>query len=322
MRSQGGAERATLGACRSSWRRDAPRGVTRRFACAWHAGRMTIAVAVKVNDGFVLAADSATTLSAEGVDGTPQVVNIYNNANKIFNLHKGLPIGALTWGRGSIGPSSIATLAKDLRVRFTGADTARPEWRLDPDAYQMAEVAERAREFLEDEKFASLGLADGTNLGDLGLLIGGYSAGADEPELYELAFGATPAVVPVLVGSAGVTWHGQPEAITRMLLGVSNAPPQALVNLGVAPADVSAYRDAIQQQIAIPFVADAMPIQDAIDFANFLVHMTIQFVRFSPGSPTVGGPIEVASITKHEGFRWVARKHYFNSHLNSPMEMT
>lgn len=37
---------------------------------------MTIAVAVKVNDGFVLAADSATTLSADGADGTTQVLNI------------------------------------------------------------------------------------------------------------------------------------------------------------------------------------------------------------------------------------------------------
>lgn len=81
---------------------------------------MTIAVAVKVNDGFVLAADSATTLSADGVDGKTQLLNIYNNANKIFNLHKGLPIGAMTWGRGSIGPSSISTLTKDLRVRFAG----------------------------------------------------------------------------------------------------------------------------------------------------------------------------------------------------------
>jgi hypothetical protein len=59
-----------------------------------------------------------------------------------------------------------------------------------------------------------------------------------------------------------------------------------------------------------------MPIQDAIDLAHFLVDATIQFVRFSPGSPTVGGPIEIATITKHEGFKWVARKHYFESRLN------
>jgi len=47
-----------------------------------------------------------------------------------------------------------------------------------------------------------------------------------------------------------------------------------------------------------------------------MVETTIKMTRFMPGPATVGGPIEVAGITKHEGFKWVARKHYFNSKLN------
>ena len=31
---------------------------------------------------------------------------------------------------------------------------------------------------------------------------------------------------------------------------------------------------------------------------------------------TIGGPIELAAITKHEGFKWVARKHYYGEELN------
>jgi hypothetical protein len=57
---------------------------------------MTIAVALKVQDGIVLAADSASTLFGEGVGGAgPGVVNVYNNADKIVNLGKGLPIGIM-----------------------------------------------------------------------------------------------------------------------------------------------------------------------------------------------------------------------------------
>lgn len=56
---------------------------------------MTIVVTVKINDGIVLAADSATTFSDD--KGVP--VKIYNNANKVFNLVKGLSIGSLTWGK-------------------------------------------------------------------------------------------------------------------------------------------------------------------------------------------------------------------------------
>ena len=53
---------------------------------------------------------------------------------------------------------------------------------------------------------------------------------------------------------------------------------------------------------------EAMPIQDAVDLARFLVEATISFVKFSVARPkTVGGPIGIAAITKHEGFRWFQR---------------
>ena len=52
-----------------------------------------------------------------------------------------------------------------------------------------------------------------------------------------------------------------------------------------------------------------MPIQDAIDLARFLVETTIGFVRFAVFLPkSVGGAVEIAAITKHEGFRWVQSK--------------
>jgi hypothetical protein len=74
---------------------------------------MAIAISLKVNDGLVLAADSASTIIGYTEEGDPtNVVNVYNNANKIANLRKGLPIGVVTWGSGSIGPASISTLIK------------------------------------------------------------------------------------------------------------------------------------------------------------------------------------------------------------------
>jgi hypothetical protein len=71
---------------------------------------MTIVVSVRVNDGIVLAADSATSF----IDANGNVVKVYNNANKIFNLVKVWPIGAMTYGAGAIGSASIATLSKDF----------------------------------------------------------------------------------------------------------------------------------------------------------------------------------------------------------------
>jgi len=82
----------------------------------------------------VLAADSAATLSMQlppGVvipGGAPMVGNVYDNANKIFNLVKGQPIGCITFGSGNIGSASIGTLIKDLRKELT--DKPNP-WNFD-----------------------------------------------------------------------------------------------------------------------------------------------------------------------------------------------
>ena len=69
---------------------------------------MTIVVTVRVNDGLVMAADSATTFS----DQAGNAVKVCNSVNKLFNLVKVWPIGAMTYGSGSIGAASIETLSK------------------------------------------------------------------------------------------------------------------------------------------------------------------------------------------------------------------
>ena len=62
-----------------------------------------------------------------------------------------------------------------------------------------------------------------------------------------------------------------------------------------------------------------MPTVDAIELARFLAETTKQFVRFLPGSNSVGGNIDIATVTKHENFKWVARKHFYAPALN-PLE--
>ena len=281
---------------------------------------MTVAITMKVNDGIVLAADSASTLATT----TNTVVNVYNNANKIFNLRKGLPIGLITWGLGSIGGTSISTLAKDLRRRFAGDDPNHLEWKLDPANYMLRSVAERVREFMYDERYApadqAAQAAGAPPATGLGFFVVGYSAGADQAEEYHLELATAGCAPPALVRQAdesGATWAGQPECISRILNGTGSLMPEILEqDLGVPAAEVPAKMAAIGAKLAAPMVNSAMPVQDAIDLAEFLVEASIQFSRFMPGSPTVGGPVESAAISKHEGFKWIKRKHYFVNTLN------
>lgn len=280
---------------------------------------MTIAISVKVNDGVVLAADSATSLIAQTPSG-PAVAQVYNNANKVFNLRKGLPVAAITWGAGSIGRASISTLVKDLRVRFAGSDPAHTEWHVDADSYTIEQVAARLRAFIYDELYAPA-FKDWPQKPPLGFIVAGYSAGSELAEEYRIDINAQGDCPPPTLlrprNECGATWAGEPEAIARVFLGRSNQLAEVLRDrLGVPPDQIQAAMSIITQALTVPLVHDAMPIQDAIDLAEFLVDLTERFSRFKPGAPTVGGPIEIAAVTKHEGFKWVKRKYYFSRDLN------
>jgi hypothetical protein len=100
-------------------------------------------------------------------------------------------------------------------------------------------------------------------------------------------------------------------------LGFGTSLPTVLEqHLGIAPDQIPQVLDVLKQALSAQLVTPGMPIQDAIDLAGFLADLTAQFSRFTPGPVTVGGPIELAAITKHEGFKWVRRKHYYRQDLN------
>jgi 20S proteasome alpha/beta subunit len=274
---------------------------------------MTIVVTVRVNDGIVLAGDSATSF----VDAGGQVVKVYNNANKIFNLIKGKPIGAMTFGSGSIGKASIATLSKDLRVRFTN-DIPPSPYHVDLMGYSLEEIAIKARQFFYDECFLTEYPNGQPNYG-MGYRICGYSANAPLPEAWEFFIGPNGCDPPTRLydpDSFGLRWAGETEALDRLILGVGSKAAEAFVQMGVQEPDAAQIVADLSKHLFAPLYLPAMPIQDAIDLAQFLAETAARFSQFSLRAPTIGGPIEVATITKHEGFKWVSRKHYYSTDFN------
>jgi len=279
---------------------------------------LTIAISIKINDGLVLASDSASTVLGQTPTGQLQAVNVYDNAVKVFNLCKGLPIGVITWGAGSIGHASTATIIKDFRQLLTEGDE-KHKWRLDRGAFTVEAVAQHLREFVFDELYIPAFQVP-QQRPDLGFIIAGYSSRAPMAEEFKVEMRGGNLDGPTRLRSreeTGMTWGGNPEAVNRLLAGVSSGLPMVLQNLfKIPPAQLPQVMLTIQQSLQLPLVLPAMPLQDAIDLADFLVDLTIKFSRFMPGAPTVGGPIEIAAISKHEGFRWIKRKYYFDRDLN------
>jgi hypothetical protein len=215
----------------------------------------------------------------------------------------------MSTGAGGIGNESVETLLKDLRRRFAGLDPAHADWRLDPGTYTMEQVAQRLRSFLFDEKAAAC--RDDTSIQ---LRVCGYSAGRPLAEVWEVNLTRNACPPPRRVmdeGGFGVLWDGQYEALNRLILGLGFDIGPALVRHGVPQQQASDLQGKLIGDLYATLSVPAMPIQDAIDLARFLVETTIGFVRFAVFLPkSVGGAVEIAAITKHEGFRWVQRKSF------------
>jgi len=63
-------------------------------------------------------------------------------------------------------------------------------------------------------------------------------------------------------------------------------------------------------------VIASLPVQDMAALARSLVELQSLKERVTKPTESVSGPIDVAVITKHDGFVWIDRKHYFKPELN------
>ena len=276
---------------------------------------MTVCVSIKVHDCLVFAADSASSLTGVDGAGDPKVFNVWQHGNKVFNLFKGKPVAAMTCGMGHIGPASIGNLAKDFRFGLMKGDD---DTRIDPDNYTIKNIVDRAHAFFA-AKYAATGIpAPAKNY--LEFWIGGYGSGCDHAELWKLILLDGVMQEPTLIAGTGedghIAWGGQPKAINRLIVGFDPDMRAALVDAGLPDATADPLLGQVREQLQTPLVHAAMPAQDAIYLADFLVDVTKRYFAFLPGADVVGGDTDIATVTKHEGFKWIRRKHYYSSDLN------
>ena len=70
------------------------------------------------------------------------------------------------------------------------------------------------------------------------------------------------------------------------------------------------FSDRVMEMVA------SLPKDELGAMAESLVNLTKFKRRVTKEEETVGGPIDVAVITKGDGFVWIRRKHYFRPELN------
>lgn len=264
---------------------------------------MTVCVAIKVHDCIVFAADSASTLVSSSENGQSTVANIWEHGIKVFNLHRELPIVAMTAGLGHLGPASISDLTKDLRSQLSKDNDTK----LNTDDYTIEQVAIYAQRFFT-KKYNAIAPQPAS---PFEFWIGGYGSGGARGEIWKLSIqdGASKMEqVTKAEDNARLVWGGQVRAIYRLIKGFDpvlwSVKEQREFLLKNGPL------------FETPLVQASMPVQDAINLADFLVDVTKRYFAFLPGANIVGGETDIATVTKHEGFKWIKRKHYYPEHLN------
>jgi hypothetical protein len=77
-------------------------------------------------------------------------------------------------------------------------------------------------------------------------------------------------------------------------------------------------RDLLEKQHSgsIMSVVSMLPKEELAEMAEALVNLTSMKRRVTPKDETVGGPVDVAVISKGDGFVWIKRKHYFSPEMN------
>ncbi|MFW5879721.1 MAG: hypothetical protein ACOCUV_02745 [bacterium] len=79
-----------------------------------------------------------------------------------------------------------------------------------------------------------------------------------------------------------------------------------------------AFGNIIQQKYVYPLLnaVSQLSKEDLAEMAESLVYLTYLKRRFTMAEESVGGPVDIAVITKGDGFIWIKRKHYFDPQLN------
>ncbi len=272
---------------------------------------MTICVSVKTRQGLVLGTDSMSTITIS-VEGQIRVVQTYSNARKLAQIGD-LPIGVFIYGAGNLGARSVYGLVLEFSRQKYGTEAARN--RAPKTVRGVANgLAQHVGEVYSDY------VKEAESPPDLGIYVAGYSNRSALAEEWSIEF--PNAAKPVLVqdkNKFGVNWRSINLPFMRLYKGCDIRILAMLLNKmkdkGASEETlqslVQSFSEIYQENtLSLQVAIDAMPIQDAINFAVYVLQTTIGYTTFEFGTPSCGGELQVAVISEDAGFRWVSEPGY------------
>jgi hypothetical protein len=275
---------------------------------------MSVVIVVKVSEGLVLAADSAASLYVQTrqPDGSVAegILQTFKNAKKLLQIGSDLPIGVLTWGQAFIGLRTIESLVREWEYNsgWQSKDTFRAEHD-DGEQFSVEACARGLLKHLRSAHEEEYGDLPQEHRPGLGIIVAGYSERGFFPEIWRFVIPNDEDIVnqrPDIDGrpNFGASWLGITDPIVRLHFGRDDKAMQIISERFNIPVD-ELHEALLPLQYQIPFAQ--MPLQDAIEYANYMLNVVIGRFRFVVGPELCGGQIDIAAVTQRE-FNWISRK--------------
>jgi len=270
---------------------------------------MSLGLVFKGPEGIVLAADSRVTLTAEIQDGDNirLLPATFDNATKLLQVSNQKFVGAVTYGAGAIGqqhPRTAHSFLPEFEASLKG----------NKQQMKVQRFAEKLSEFFLDQ-WKALMPSDYT-AADMVFLVGGYDKGEPYGRVFKIEIPSSPAPVEQSPGDLfGLTWGGQMEYTSRLIKGfdprLTNEVQQHLKLTDEQRQSLESHLDSTLS-LRIPY--QFLPLQDCVDLSIFLIRTTADIQQWLVSIRGVGGAIDVATITRTEGFKPIQMKQIGGEH--------
>jgi len=244
---------------------------------------MSCIVTVYVNEGIVMASDSRISITSkkvinDGTDGNPIVIketmdHYSDTSYKTFLMDE--RIGISFCGNATINNAPIAGYIEDFMRENKGCS--------------IAELPEKIRDFfhnLEPHKDTTFFVAgyelDGDETRKKVFRIHSNVPDGGEIKAYDTSF-------------SSVIWDGERDTASRLF-----------TDLYIKEIDDHG-KDTYTQHSKYDLACQHWTLQDAIEFAEFVISATISCIKFQKRPKTVGGPVDILVLKPEESF-WIKRK--------------
>ncbi len=260
---------------------------------------MSLGVVIKGPEGVVLSADSRVTLEAQK-EGGPRIPVNFDNATKLLSFSEPHNyVGCVTYGAAVIGLRTAHSFLPEFEQLVLAN-----EKRLSVEDYSN----KLSQFFL---KLWNENMPSDYSGPNMTFVVGGYDPDAAYGKVFLFDVPQHPIPKPRNSGDKefGMTWGGQLEIASRIIHGFDPTLPSIIKRiLNLNNEQIEHLLSELEKNLTYPIPYGVLPLQDCVDLAIFLIRATMVAQRLAIGVRGVGGPIDVAVVTRTAGLKYVQQK--------------